>query len=440
MVASSSPLVASAYPPEGFRLMSDTDAVRAWLASFRGAIAEAGYADEMIEAGYDSLDNMMFTKDELQDAVASLGDKPGHAGRIARDAVKMVAEMGSVGPESPPEDVVGTDMGLGLADRIKMAGDAPPFPAGVGGKQVSRAQAEDWLDKEIVWARLWSKPIANSLVMRRDKGSIGIESIRAACRVKETHELYLGSTLLGSIQDTEKVHITREDRDRSMGLDMIHTLLSRYMKMNTEHIAKMHDRFTQQEPVDDVRQLSARMARWREQRQRLRNAGQAPTEVIQLGSLGKVMSKLKEVKAAAAAVEVIKGEPLDLGDVLAMLDNVADQVDMSNEDDNTKRTKPTPRPNPNTNSNPNSNPKPLTPSPIVPTIMQGSAKKNGRPCLHWVLNKLGGDCRKIGTCIYDHEPKMKGSDDPSALAIAKGIKCRNHPGCTYGDDCLYSHA
>ena len=66
MVAKSSPLVASAYPPEGYRLMSDADAVRAWLASFRGAIAAANYADEMIEAGYDSLDNMIFSKDEQQ--------------------------------------------------------------------------------------------------------------------------------------------------------------------------------------------------------------------------------------------------------------------------------------------------------------------------------------------------------------------------------------
>ena len=81
MVASSSPLVASAYPPEGYRLMSDADAVRAWLASFRGAIAAANYADEMIEAGYDSLDNMIFSKDELQESVASLNDKPGHASR-----------------------------------------------------------------------------------------------------------------------------------------------------------------------------------------------------------------------------------------------------------------------------------------------------------------------------------------------------------------------
>ena len=104
MVASGSPLVASAYPPEGYRQMSDDDAVRAWLASFRGAIAAADYADEMIEAGYDSLDNMIFTKDELQDAVASLSNKLGHAGRIAHDAVKMVKEMGSVGPDSPPKD------------------------------------------------------------------------------------------------------------------------------------------------------------------------------------------------------------------------------------------------------------------------------------------------------------------------------------------------
>ena len=66
----------------------------------------------MIEAGYDSLDNMIFTKDELQDSVASLSDKPGHAGRIARDAAKMVAEMGSVGPESPPRGYRGDRLGV----------------------------------------------------------------------------------------------------------------------------------------------------------------------------------------------------------------------------------------------------------------------------------------------------------------------------------------
>ena len=436
MVATSSPLVASAYPPEGYRLMSDADAVRAWLASFRGAIAAADYADEMIEAGYDSLDNMIFTKDELQDSVASLGDKPGHAGRIARDAAKMVAEMGSVGPESPPEDIEGTDLGLGLADRIKMAGDAPPFPTGVGGKQVSRAQAEAWLDtREIVWARLWSKQIANALVMRRDKGSLGIESIRSACRVKETHEAYLGSTLLGTIQDTEKVHLTRDDRDRSMGLDMIDTLLSRYMKMNTEHITKVHDRFTQQVPVEDIKQLSARLAAWRDLRRKLKNAGQTPTEEIQLGSLLKVMSKLKDVKAAANAAEVVQGYPMTVNGLLTLLDNVADQVDMDNEDDK-------PKDKPKTNPKPKDTPPPPPPPgpPIVPIAMQSHTRpKSGRPCLHWSLTKLGGECRMMDKCPHDHDPKMKGADAPEAKAIAKGIKCRNHPGCKFGDDCCYSH-
>ena len=234
------------------------------------------------------------------------------------------------------------------------------------------------------------------------------------------------------------MHLTRDDRDRSMGLDMIDTLLSRFMKMNTDHITKIHDRFTQQEPLDDTRQLSARMAAWREQRQRLRNAGQAPTEEIQLGSLGKVMSKLKDVKAAAAAAEVIKGQPLDLTDVMTLLDNVADQVDMNNEDEPARKPKPTPKPNPN--SNPKPNPQPAgNPSPIAPIAMQGSARKTGKPCLHWVLTKLGGDCKIMDKCPHDHDPKMKGSDDPSAMTIAKGIKCRNHPGCKFGEACIYSH-
>ena len=44
-----------------------------------------------------------------------------------------------------------------FANEDEKAGEAPPFPTGVGGKQVSRAQAEAWLDREIVWSRQWSK-------------------------------------------------------------------------------------------------------------------------------------------------------------------------------------------------------------------------------------------------------------------------------------------
>ena len=56
----------------------------------------------------------------------------------------------------------------------------------------------------------------------------------------------------------------------------------------------------------------------------------------QLGSLLKVVSKLKDVKAAANAAEVIQGHPMTVNLMLTLLDNVADQVDMDNEDDKTK--------------------------------------------------------------------------------------------------------
>ena len=438
MMAKSNPLVASAYPPEGYRQMTDHDAVRAWLASFGGTIASADYADEMMDAGYDTLDNMIFTKDELMDACAKLSDKPGHAGCIARDAAKMIEEIGSVGPEPPQTELEGTGLGLGLPDAVKVAGDAPPFPSGVGGKQVTRSAAEEWLDREIVWCRKWSKQAANALVLRRDRIDIGIESIRSAARLSEEHETYLGAQLLGTIGEGERVHLTRTDQDRCMGLDMIDTLLSRYMKMNVAHIAKIHDNFTQQKPVEDARLLSARLAQWKDQRVKLRNAGQAPTDEIQLGSLGKVMEKMKDVKAAAAAAQVIKGQPLSLYETLTLLENVADQVDMDNEDGepNAKpKAKPKPTPNP-----PPTPFIPNVPGPIVPTVMQGSARpKSGKPCLHWVLTKLGGECRIIDKCPHEHDPKMKGSNAPEALTIAKGIKCRHHPGCKFGDDCCYSH-
>ena len=150
------------------------------------------------------------------------------------------------------------------------------------------------------------------------------------------------------------------------------------------------------------------------------------------------MEKMKDVKAAAAAAEVIKGQPLSLHETITLLENVADQVDMDNEDGE-PRDKPKPKPKPP----PAPPPPPTLPhaqSPIVPTVMQGSTRpKSGRPCLHWVLSKLGGECRMIDKCPHDHDPKMKGADAPEALAIAKGIKCRNHPGCKFGDDCCYSH-
>ena len=84
----------SSRPPVGYDTMSDDVAVDLWLKSFKGSIAEAGYADVMMAAGYDCLDNMIFTVQDLMTNVQ--GMKPGHANRIARDAAVMLENTGSV--------------------------------------------------------------------------------------------------------------------------------------------------------------------------------------------------------------------------------------------------------------------------------------------------------------------------------------------------------
>ena len=58
-------LTPSASPPAGWQSMTDELAVREWLASFGGAIAEANYYKVLADAGFDSLANMIFTHDQL---------------------------------------------------------------------------------------------------------------------------------------------------------------------------------------------------------------------------------------------------------------------------------------------------------------------------------------------------------------------------------------
>ena len=48
-MASSRVAVDSSRPPVGYDTMPSDEQVRRWLASFRGTIADAGYADAMIE-------------------------------------------------------------------------------------------------------------------------------------------------------------------------------------------------------------------------------------------------------------------------------------------------------------------------------------------------------------------------------------------------------
>ena len=75
----------------------------------------------MIEAGYDCLENMVFSADDLMDSVEDM--KQGHANRISRDAAAMLEDMGNVIAQvidvTPkpvaPTGITGVDSSLRLA-------------------------------------------------------------------------------------------------------------------------------------------------------------------------------------------------------------------------------------------------------------------------------------------------------------------------------------
>ena len=53
-----------------------------------------------------------------------------------------------------------------------------------------------------------------------------------------------------------------------MGLEIVDVLMGRYMKSNIEHTTRLLDTFTQQKPINNLKELSSRMAEWRTLRQR----------------------------------------------------------------------------------------------------------------------------------------------------------------------------
>ena len=358
----------------------------------------------------------------------------------------MLQAIGSITAGDSPTDhspTVGVSATLGAADAMKIAGASPPFPSGAG-KHLQRARVEEWLDKMIVWCRIWSPAMADALVFRRDQPSIGIEGARVRCRVAKEHEVYVGSQLLGSIQTSEKSIINRDEQDRCMGLDIIHTLLCRFMKHSDSHTQTIRDKFNNQTPISNTSELASRLVTWRTLKRRLDDMGEGPTESAQMGSLLKVVSKLEEVRAAKNAAQVIKDAPLSVYEMLVLLDNMAEQAEQEaekthsnnnsnkNNNNNTKNTNPNPNPNPNPNVNPNGSP---NEGPI--RVMQGN-RKSGRPCLQWCLTRLGGDCRLGDNCPNTHDPKMKKADDPGVIAYAKTIPCRRNP-CNFGADCMFKH-
>ena len=87
--------------------------LRRWLDLFREKIASANYADEMIAQGWDSLDNMIFSADDLMDAMPD-SMKQGHANRIARDAEVMLENIGDLVVQvSSPASLPSASAGVG---------------------------------------------------------------------------------------------------------------------------------------------------------------------------------------------------------------------------------------------------------------------------------------------------------------------------------------
>ena len=201
-------LIRSSSPPEGYELMSNDDAVKAWLSSFGGAIASADYADDMIAAGYDSLDNMVFNAAELREAVNRM--LPGHAARIARDASSMQSSMIGMTAKMTHRELSSPnrDNNIPISDAMKLAGQAPSFPAGTGVKPVSRARVEEWLDKVIAWSRIWSISLSDGLIAKRDNDKREINTIRSSYNIQQQHEILLGTQIMSTIGYNEKVYIS----------------------------------------------------------------------------------------------------------------------------------------------------------------------------------------------------------------------------------------
>ena len=140
-------LTPSASPPAGWQRMTDEQAVREWLTSFGGAIAEANYYSVLADAGFDSLANMIFTSDQLLDSVEGDIIKVGHAIRIARDAEQMILEIGSIGYKTPPgpSDTEAQGALLTGIDAKKVSGPPPDFPSSQGNQPLTREEMEGWI-------------------------------------------------------------------------------------------------------------------------------------------------------------------------------------------------------------------------------------------------------------------------------------------------------
>ena len=412
-------LTASASPPAGYETMTDEVAVREWLASFGGAIAQADYYKVLVDAGFDSLGNMIFTSDQLLDSIEGDKMKPGHALRIARDAEQMVQAMGHIGTTVPSEpDQSGA--ALSGVDARKIAGNPPTFPPGHGNMPPSREEVEGWISKMIPWARMWSPSIANGIIHRRDKDPDPATRVQSIMGIEEEEDVYLGAQLLAMLPDKPRMMIDNTTQDQSSGMQILDIILSNFYKLDNDYLIALQDKFAAQDPVQDPGKLTLRLVEWRNMKKSLINKKIAVTELTQLGSLKKMMHGLKPAEAAIEAAELIKDRALTSSEILRLLDNIASKHETKFPG---SKAKPNPNPNPNQNTKQTSG------------FM--AQQKSVGPCFRWELSKMSS-CKLGDKCHFRHDPDRKNKDDPETVAMAKKIPCP-HKECTLGDKCVFKH-
>ena len=427
--------VESANPPVGYDTMSGEDQVRRWLASFRGAIADADYVDAFMDSGYDSLENMVFSSEDLMDSIEDM--KQGHANRIARDAAAMLENIGNIVTvaEVSPAPIGPAPTGLNGVDSIKIAGAIPRPPTG----DITRVAFGEWLGKVIPWLRLWSKELANAVVERRDNPALNQAGLLGKHAWDEGDNIILGSQLLASLGNEFKMHLTQSMQDASEGIDIMCTMMDRYYKVDDEYLLGLENRFKDQQPVQDIGQLRARLATWYSLRKELEDKGHPQSELTQKGSLLKVMSKITAFQACRDAVEVMqKGVPMPVSELLVLAEKLAargereGKSEPKNKNKNDKNDKKLTLPPPTNPDKPSIPP----PPPIIPIAMVGGRSK--RPCLAWGLKSLP-ECSHGDACAYNHDPAKYKNDHADTISVAKKIPCRFGSECERKGSCHFKH-
>ena len=438
MVAPPRPATASTRPPIGYDTMDGDSQVRAWLALFGGQIATADYADEMIAQGWDSLENMIFSADDLMDAMPD-SMKQGHANRIARDAVVMLENIGDLVVQvGPPAALPPAAAGVGGVDSMKLAGAIPQAPSG----DITREVFMEWLGRLIPWLRIWSKELADALADRRDNPALKQAGLLGKHGWDAGDNIYFGSLLLTTMGRDMKVYLDQSHEDASEGIDMMCIMIDRYAKVDDSYLLGLQDKFRNQHAVQDISELSNKLATWRSEVKVLQDKGLPQNELTQKGSLLKVVSRLTEIQACVDSVEVMqKGRSISLADLSDMCDRFASRAPNKsksndknkNNNDKNKDKNPHPKTNP---KNDTPLPPPPPPPPIMPIAMVGGKSK--RPCLAWGLKGLP-ECAYGAKCSFAHDPDKCKNNHADTLKYAKSIPCRSGTTCTRREICYFKH-